>query len=76
MPASAGAGGMINSAGLAASGCGVGLVHGSDGGLGATPKYKTKYRVQNWPVYETPLRQRGEVTIWFEEGALPRSYRG
>ena len=24
-----------------------------------TPKYKTKYRVENWPAYEASLRQRG-----------------
>ena len=35
-----------------------------------TPKYKTKYRVQNWPVYEASLRQRGDITVWFDEGAI------
>ena len=34
-----------------------------------TPKYKTKYRVENWPAYEASLRQRGDVTVWFDEGA-------
>ena len=33
-------------------------------------KYKTKYRVQNWPAYEASLRQRGDVTVWFDEGAV------
>lgn len=35
-----------------------------------TPKYKTKYRVQNWPAYEASLRQRGDVTVWFDEGVI------
>jgi Transposase DDE domain len=34
------------------------------------PKYKTKYRVQNWPTYEASLRQRGDIVIWFDEGAV------
>lgn len=28
-----------------------------------TPKYKTKYGVQNWPPYEASLRLRGDVTV-------------
>ncbi len=28
------------------------------------PKYKTKYRVKNWPEYEKSLRDRGNITIW------------
>ena len=35
-----------------------------------TPKYKTKYRVKNWPAYEAALRKRGDVTLWFDEDAL------
>ena len=35
-----------------------------------TPKYKTKYRVKNWPEYERSLRRRGDVTIWFDEAAV------
>ncbi len=35
-----------------------------------TPKYKTKYRVQNWRAYEASLRQRGDVTVWFDEGIV------
>ena len=25
---------------------------------------------QSWPAYEASLRQRGDVTVWFEEGAI------
>ena len=35
-----------------------------------TPKYKTKYRVKNWPAYEAALRKRGDVTLWFDEEAI------
>ena len=35
-----------------------------------TPKYKTRYRGENWPAYEASLRQRGDVTVWFDEGAI------
>ena len=35
-----------------------------------TPKYKTKYRVKNWPAYEAALRKRGDVTLWFDDDAL------
>jgi len=35
-----------------------------------TPKYKTKYRVKNWPAYEKSLRRRGDITVWFDEGAI------
>ena len=34
------------------------------------PKYKTKYRVGNWPEYERGLRSRGDVTIWFDPEAI------
>ena len=34
------------------------------------PKYKTKYSVKNWSEYEQGLRNRGDVTIWFGEGAI------
>jgi hypothetical protein len=37
-----------------------------------TPKYKTKYRVKNWPAYEAALRNRGDVTVWFDEDAINR----
>ena len=35
-----------------------------------TPKYKTKYRVRNWAAYDTSLRQRGDITVWFDEDAV------
>ena len=35
-----------------------------------TPKYKTKYRVTNWPAYERSLRERGDITVWFDEDAV------
>ena len=28
------------------------------------PKYKTKYRVGNWPAYDRALVRRGDVTLW------------
>ena len=34
------------------------------------PKYKTKYRVSNWPEYERGLVQRGNVTIWLSPEAV------
>ena len=33
-------------------------------------KYKTKYRVTNWREYESGLRRRGDVTVWFSEEAI------
>ena len=33
------------------------------------PKYKTKYRVGNWPTYERALVQRGDVTLWLSADA-------
>ena len=38
-----------------------------------TPKYKTKYKVKNWPGYEASLRKRGDVTVWFDEDAINAS---
>ena len=35
-----------------------------------TPKYKTKYKVRNWPAYEASLRKRGDVTVWFQATSL------
>ena len=35
-----------------------------------TPKYKTKYRVKNWPAYEAALRRRGDITFWFDAEAI------
>ena len=34
-----------------------------------TAKYKTKYRVKNWAAYEEALRERGDITVWFDEEA-------
>lgn len=28
-----------------------------------------KFRVTNWPEYNEALRLRGDVTIWFDDGA-------
>jgi hypothetical protein len=33
------------------------------------PKYKTKYRVSNWPEYDRALVQRGDITLWISEDA-------
>ena len=40
-----------------------------------TPKYKTKYKVRNWPAYEASLRKRGDVTVWFDEACENRRRR-
>ena len=32
-----------------------------------SPKYKTKYRVKNWPAYDLALRNGGDITVWFDE---------
>ncbi len=34
------------------------------------PKYKTKYRVANWPEYQRGLVQRGDVTVWMSPDAI------
>ena len=34
------------------------------------PKYKTRYRVGNWRVYERTLVRRGDVTLWLSPDAL------
>ena len=34
------------------------------------PKYKTKYRVGNWPAYDRALVQRGDVTMWLAPDAI------
>ena len=34
------------------------------------PKYKTKYRVRNWPAYDYSLVARGDVTLWITPEAL------
>ena len=33
-------------------------------------RYKTSYRVRNWPEYEQSLRDRGDVTIWLSQEAI------
>ena len=35
-----------------------------------SPKYKTKYRVKNWAAYDVALRERGDITVWFDEEAI------
>jgi hypothetical protein len=35
-----------------------------------SPKYKIRYRVENWPAYDIALRERGDVTVWFDEEAI------
>ncbi|MFT5433617.1 MAG: hypothetical protein ACI9OJ_004323 [Myxococcota bacterium] len=35
-----------------------------------TPKFKTKYKVKNWPTYEAALRKRGDITVWFDRDAV------
>jgi len=35
-----------------------------------SPKYKTKYRVKNWPTYDLALRNRGDITIWFDKESI------
>ena len=34
------------------------------------PRYKTKYRVGNWPAYDRSLVQRGDVTLWLTPEAI------
>ena len=34
------------------------------------PKYKTKYRMANWPEYDRALVQRGDVTLWLTPDAI------
>jgi hypothetical protein len=34
------------------------------------PKYKTKYRVNNWLEYDRALVQRGEITLWISDDAI------
>jgi hypothetical protein len=35
-----------------------------------SPKYKTKYRVKNWPAYDIALRNRGDITVWFDKDSI------
>ena len=34
------------------------------------PKYKTSYRVTNWPEYDQALRDRGDITLWISHEAI------
>ncbi len=34
------------------------------------PKFKTKYRVNNWSEYDRALVQRGNITLWISENAI------
>ena len=34
------------------------------------PKFKTKYRVNNWAEYDRSLVQRGNITLWISDGAV------
>jgi len=34
------------------------------------PKYKTKYRVNNWAEYDRALVQRGDITLWISAAAI------
>jgi hypothetical protein len=31
---------------------------------------KSRYRIGNWPEYETGLRRRGDITVWLSEDAI------
>jgi hypothetical protein len=35
-----------------------------------TQIYKTKYRVKNWPAYDIALRNRGDITVWFDKDSI------
>ena len=34
------------------------------------PKYKTAYRVKNWPEYDQALRDRGNITLWLSQEVI------
>ena len=36
------------------------------------PKFKAKYRVNNWAEYDRSLVQRGNITLWISEEAIER----
>ncbi len=56
----------------------VGFVGKTGGSMGRAPcmksrvhpKYKTKYRVNNWAEYDRALVQRGDITLWIAEDAI------
>jgi hypothetical protein len=33
-------------------------------------QYKTEYRMKNWSTYDVALRERGDITIWFDQEAV------
>ena len=35
-----------------------------------SPKYKTNYQVRNWTAYDIALRERGDITVWFDEKSI------
>lgn len=34
------------------------------------PRFRAKYRIQNWPEYEAGLKRRGDLTLWLDEAAI------
>ena len=34
------------------------------------PKYKTRYRIKNWHLYEEGLKARGDITLWFSTDVM------
>jgi hypothetical protein len=44
------------------------------------PGQKTKvapnYRVKNWAAYDIALRERGDITVWFDEEDGHRKFTG
>ena len=46
------------------------LLHNAPVNSRVHPKYKTRYRVGNWPAYERALVQRGDVTLWLSPDAV------
>ena len=34
------------------------------------PKVSPKYRVKNWPAYDIALKDRGDITIWFDKESI------
>ncbi len=49
---------------------------GHDPGMNSRvhPKYKTKYRVNNWAEYDRALVQRGDITLWIEVGGEGKAF--
>ena len=46
------------------------LSHNSPVNSRVHPKYKTRYRIGNWPAYERALVQRGDLTLWLSPDAI------